>query len=290
MTKIVELLNVDKLPWHMEDKTVTESMSLKGKVAAVTGSGGPNLGRSIAHRLAGLGATVAVVDLDADGAAKVAAELRERWGVEAAPFQGDVADAASVSRFVDQIVEQFGTIDVWVNNVGLAMLPSQPPNKFSDLSPSDIDWLVGVNLKGALYCTRKVLDVMLPRRSGRIINIASESGKSWAIKRTVYSTCKAGVIGFTRALSHELAGSGVSVVAVCPGIMMGRAAEKRLRALPDDTDDPWPTVLANTMSRVSAGRASIPEEVANMVAFLSTEAGWYIQGTSISAGGGSSDG
>lgn len=289
MEKLLKAMHADRLPWHLKEQTVTDAMRLDGKVAAVTGGGGPNLGSSIADRLAGLGATVAVVDADAEAASATAHRVATRWGARTKAFSGDVADGASVRRFVPAIAEEFGTIDIWVNNVGLASLPGKAPNRFTDLSFDDIDWFVGVDLCGTLYCTRAVLDIMLPNGSGRIINIASESGKSWAVKRTVYTTCKAGVIGFTRTLSHELAGSGVSVVAVCPGIMLGRAALEHLAGLPDDSDDPAFEVLTNAVSKVSAGRASIPDEVANVVAFLATEAGSYVQGTAVSAGGGMAD-
>jgi len=289
MNKLTKALNSDALPWHQQQMAVTDLMSLKGKVAAVTAGGGPNLGSAICHRLAGLGATIAVIDLDHAAAAETAKALSQRWDVKALPYQGDVADPRSVREFVSNIANDLGGIDIWVNNVGLASLPGKPANTFQELSFEEIDWFVGVDLKGALYCSRAALDYMLPKNSGRIINIASESGKSWAVKRTVYSTCKAGVIGFTRSLSHELAGSGVSVVAVCPGIMLGRNSLNRLEQLDDSSADPAFEVLSNAISKVSAGRASIPEEVANLVAFLATEAGSYIQGTALSAGGGMAD-
>jgi len=289
MNKLTRAMNSDALPWHQQRMAVTELMSLKGQVAAVTAGGGPNLGSAICNRLAGLGATLAVIDIDYDAAAATAEAISQQWNTKAVPYQGDVADARSVRQFVSKIADDLDRIDIWVNNVGLASLPGKPANRFDELSFEEIDWFVGVDLKGALYCSRAVLDYMLPKKRGRIINIASESGKSWAVKRTVYSTCKAGVIGFTRSLSHELAGSGVSVVAVCPGIMLGRKSLDRLEALDDASADPAFEVLSNAISKVSAGRASIPEEVANLVAFLATEAGSYIQGTALSAGGGMAD-
>jgi len=289
MNKLTKAMNADALPWHQQQKAVTDLMSLKGQVAAVTAGGGPNLGSAICRRLAGLGASIAVIDLDYNAAAQTAKAVSEQWGVKALPYQGDVADAGSVRQFVSKIADDLGGIDIWVNNVGLASLPGREPNLFQELSFEEIDWFVGVDLRGALYCSRAALDYMLPKKCGRIINIASESGKSWAVRRTVYSTCKAGVIGFTRSLSHELAGTGVSVVAVCPGIMLGRNSLNRLEQLDETSTDPAFEVLTNAISKVSAGRASIPEEVANLVAFLATEAGSYIQGTALSAGGGMAD-
>src|SRR5690348_3259164 len=134
MNKLIKAMNADALPWHQEQKAVTDLMSLKGRVAAVTAGGGPNLGSAICNRLAGLGATVAVIDLDPDAAAVTAEAISKQWGVKAAPYQGDVANASSVEQFVSKIEADLGGIDIWVNNVGLANVPGKPANRFQELS------------------------------------------------------------------------------------------------------------------------------------------------------------
>lgn len=283
--ELLARLNIDQLPWEIQDVALTDSMRLDGRVAVVTGAGGVSLGRAIAHRLASLGASIAAVDLRTDGAEQTAAQIRERWGVPAIALGCDVTKPDDVQRIVDEATQQLGPIEILVNNVGLPRRPGQTSFDFASLSTDDIDWFVATNLLGTMYCTRAVLQPMLANGRGRIINIASESGKSWTFRQTAYSTSKAGVIGFTRSLAHELAGSGVSTVAVCPGIMITRETIEVLRAIPEGVPNP----IETSFQRVAAGRCSLPEEVANVVAFLASDAGRYVQGTAVSAGGGLSD-
>jgi len=279
--KLLDELGVDRLPIHIRDKSLTQLMALDGKIAVVTAGGGPSLGQAIVHRLAGLGASVAVLDLSPDAAKHVAEAAAARWNVETLSIGADITRWDDVSRAIAAIVERFGHIDIWVNNVGgiARMAP------FAEMTCSEIDFDITLNLRGALYCTRQVLDLMLPQRSGRIINISSEGGKTRNRGLSVYNSCKSGIIGFTRNLAHELKGTGVTAVAVCPGIMLTDEMIRGLGAMPEDNEHP----VAESIRHSTAGRASLPEEVANMVAFLATEAGSYIQATAVSVGGGLAD-
>lgn len=279
--KLLAELGVDRLPHHQKERRVTELMDLTGKVAAVTAGGGPSLGQAIVHRLAGLGASVAVLDRDEAAAQSVAAAAAQRWSAQTLPLAVDITSWDQVKRGTDAIVARFGPIDIWVNNVGgIARMA-----EFADFTREEIDFDVALNLKGALYCTRNVLDVMLPRKSGRIINVASEGGKTRNRGISVYNSCKSGIIGFTRNLAHELKGSGVSVVCVCPGIMLTDEVIAGLGALPEENEH----ATSESIKHSTAGRACLPEEVANMIAFLASEAGSYVEATAVSVGGGLTD-
>jgi NAD(P)-dependent dehydrogenase (short-subunit alcohol dehydrogenase family) len=277
---LIEKLGVDKLPIHQRSASVTDLMDLRGKVAAVTAGAGPILGSAIVDRLASLGASLAVLDLDLDAAERVAERTSEKWGVAAKAFQLDATSPASIETAINAVESEVGPIDIWVNNLGLsggqALFWERPLEK--------IDWIVSVTFSSMLYCSRLILPRMLERRSGRIINIASEAGKGHAVGMNVYNAAKSGVIGFTRNLAHDLKGTGVTTVAVCPGIMLTDFVIERLSkgthaGSAIETVADWP----------AAGRGSLPEEVANMVAFLATDAGSYVQATAVSVGGGLSD-
>jgi 3-oxoacyl-[acyl-carrier protein] reductase len=279
--KLLTELGVDRLPYHMRDKRVTDLMDLTGKVAVVTAGGGPSLGQAIVHRLAGLGAAVAVLDRDAAAAVAVADDAARRWGGQTLALTADVTRWDEVARAIAAIMERFGRIDIWVNNVGGIARMGQ----FAQFTRAEIDFDVGLNLKGPLYCTRQALDIMLPQGAGRIINISSEGGKTRNRGISVYNSCKSGIIGFTRNLAHELKGTGVSAVCVCPGIMLTDAIIAGLAALPDDNEH----ATSESIRHSTAGRACLPEEVANMVAFLASEAGLYVEATAVSVGGGLTD-
>ncbi|HXY91134.1 MAG TPA: SDR family oxidoreductase [Acidimicrobiia bacterium] len=276
-------LRADLLPHHVERRRVTDLMDLTGTRAVVTGGGGPGLGQAVAHRLAGLGATLVVVDLDAAAAEGVAGEVATRWGTRAIPVVADVTDWDDVHRTVSQAAERLGGIDVWVNNVG----GGGRPGAYASTTKEAIDDTVATTLLGTMYCTRAVLDVMVPQRSGRIINISSEGGKIGMRNLAVYNACKSAIIGFTRNLAHELPDHGITIVAVCPGIMLGENLVKFFRSA-DDVERVATQTRAG-FELVTIGRCSLPEEVANVVAFLASEAGAYLHGTAVSVGGGMSD-
>jgi 3-oxoacyl-[acyl-carrier protein] reductase len=279
---LVRQLGADKLPYHQRTARVTDLMSLKGKVCVVTAGAGPNLGRVNVERLAGLGADVAVLDIDLAGAEQVAAEISERWGTTCKGFRHDATSPEAARTVVGEIEAALGPIDVWVNNLGLAF----GNTLFWERSVEDIDRQIAINYAAPLYCAHAVLPGMIARGSGRIINIASEGGKTATTGLAIYNGAKSGVIGFTRNLAHELRGTGVTTVCVCPGIMLTDDVIERMRALPDSDRV---HSIAEAIGNVAAGRGSLPEEVANMVAFLATEAGAYVQATAVSVGGGLSD-
>lgn len=280
--ELVKRLALDSLP-DLTGRRVGELADLTGRVAAVTGGGGRILGGPTVDRLASQGATVAVIDHNEKAAQRSAEEARIRWGVEARPFIGDVSNWEDCHRLVSEISSAFGRLDVWVNNVGGAGYHG----KFIEMDEPEIRKVLERNLVSATYCCHAAARRMVDQGSGRIINVASEGGKIALDNIVFYNACKSAVIGLTRNLARELRGQGVRVVAVCPGIMAGPDAVRSMREL-DDSGSRAQTLL-QSISRTSMTRASVPEEVANVIAFLASDAATYINGTAVSVGGGLAD-
>jgi 3-oxoacyl-[acyl-carrier protein] reductase len=277
---LVDRLGFDRLPEAIKSQSVSELMNLEGRVAFVTGGGGEGLGHAIVHRLASQGATVAVVDVDASNAAKVAAEAHERWGAPASAVQCDVTDWKSVTAAVGRCIEDLGALDILVNNVG----GGGPVGYFEDNSIADIEAGVQLNLLSQLYCCKAALEYMIPKRSGAIVNISSDGGKTGMPGIAVYNACKSAIIGFTKNLAFEISTYGIRVNCVCPGIMLVPAMAEMLKPIP--ADDPILAPFEFSLRRVPLSRGCLPEEVANVVAFVASDAASYVQGAAYSAGGG----
>ena len=225
--EIVARFGLDRLPLHQRGAGLADLLDLTGRTAVVTGGSGASLGQAISKRLARLGATVAVVEVADDQANAVVAEIDAADDGAAFAVHGDVADWDGIHRALESVHERTGRIDVLVNNAGGALRLHGP---LMDAAPADIRRVVDVNLLGTIFATRAALEHMVPAGSGRIINIASEGGKIGMPNLAVYNACKAGVIGFTRNIVHEVSAHGISAVAVCPGIMVGPYTLDRFRS------------------------------------------------------------
>jgi 3-oxoacyl-[acyl-carrier protein] reductase len=287
---VVDAYHLDRLPFDRPLRSTADLLRLDGQVALVTGGGGSGLGNAICHRLAEQGAAVAVMDVDEAVASAAADELHATWDVETAAVVGNVADWDSAFDAVGQATDRLGPIDLLVNNAGGSGSIGASGDRvtrhftFTAMDRRDIEITVGVNLLGVIHMTRAVLDVMIPRGRGRILNIASEGAKVGGPDVPVYSGCKAAVVALTRNLAHELGPQGITIAAVCPAIMV---SDRLLRGGTLSPDLAGP--LGWSFKRTTIGRVSMPDEVASMVAFLASEAGSYVHGTAISVGGGFSD-
>ncbi|HWE70722.1 MAG TPA: SDR family NAD(P)-dependent oxidoreductase [Acidimicrobiales bacterium] len=279
---VVERFGLDRLPFAQRGSSLHDLIDLGGIRAVVTGGGGESLGQAICSRLAGLGARVAVLGTTASRTKAVAGRITAAGG-EAFSVVADVTDWDGIHTAMDGVAQRLGGIDLLVNNAGGSLRTHGP---FVGLSNQDIDRVIAVNLSGVLYSIRAALTHMIPAGAGRVINVASEGGKTGMRNLAVYNASKAGALGATRNLAHELPEYGVSIVAVCPGIMVGPYTIERFRDL---DGRPGARTIDETMNRISLGRVSLPEEVANMVAFLASPAGAYVHGTAVSVGGGISD-
>jgi 3-oxoacyl-[acyl-carrier protein] reductase len=193
-------------------------MKLKDKIVLITG-GGSGLGREMGLVFAREGATVAVNDIRPESAQNVATEI-ERLGGRARPFVADVSSSAAVKKMFSDFLSAFGTIDVLVNNAGIGR--TRDTTEISGLQDlSDEDWhkMLATHLDSTFYCSREALKVMIPKRSGRIINLGSIAGTTGLPGAVAYSAAKGGIISFTKALAREVVPQGILVNCIAPGFI-----------------------------------------------------------------------
>ena len=243
---------------------------LTGRVGLVTGAG-RGMGRASAERIAADGARVVVNDLDETRAAEVADRLVSE-GAEAIGVAADVSDAADVSRLVDTAREAFGDVDILVNNAGVLRRTG-----ILDLGEDEWNLVLDVNLKGTYLCTRAVLPAMKAAGWGRVVNISSSAGRSVStLGGPHYTTAKAAVLGFTRAVAREMAPFGITLNAVCPGLVNTEMVNEVITAAQTQAyADSFPIK-----------RLAEPQEVAELVAFLASDRAAYITGASLDINGG----
>lgn len=244
-------------------------MTLQGQAAIVTG-GSRGLGRAIALRLAAEGAAVVVnYARRADDAAAVVKEIQSQGG-RAVAVQADVADANGAERLVQAALDQFGRLDIIVNNAGITR-----DQLLLRMKEEDWDAVLDTNLKGVFHCTKAALRPLIRQRSGRIINISSVVGLVGNAGQANYAAAKAGLIGFTKAVAREVASRGITVNAVCPGYF----DTEMTQALPAD-------VQAAHQANIPLGRFGDQAELAAVIAFLAGPGAGYITGQAIAVDGG----
>jgi 3-oxoacyl-[acyl-carrier protein] reductase len=226
-------------------------MTRTAGTAIVTGAGS-GIGRAIALRLAADGYKVMVNDFRAAAASAVAAEIGE--GTRS--VGGDVSDAGDVAAMVAQTVAAFGAVTHLVNCAGHVHQA-----RFQNLTVEDFDRMIAVHLRGTFLCTRAVIDGMLARKSGAIVNVASQLGQIGGVELVHYSAAKAGIIGMTKSLAREVSAQGIRVNAVAPGPIN----TPLVRSLSQD----WQRAKA---AELPLGRFGEPEEVAEAVSFLCSPA------------------
>ena len=259
---------------------MTAELTLRGRTAIVTGAGS-GIGAAIALELAAAGAHVVVQDLRLDSARETVDAIRAAGG-SADASEGDVTSPDSIKRTVDQALAQSGTIDILVNNAGLqyvAPIDDYPLDKWQQL--------IGVLLTGPFLFTQAVLPAMRARKWGRIINIASINGKRGDAGKAAYCSAKHGVIGLTRTAALETAADGITVNAVCPGLVdtpliRGQIDDlaKVLNMAPDEV------LEKHFLARTPTGRAIEPREVASLVRYLASDKAASITGQAINVSGG----
>jgi NAD(P)-dependent dehydrogenase (short-subunit alcohol dehydrogenase family) len=258
-------------------------MDFAGKVALITG-GGNGIGRAAALAFAGRGAKVVVVDRDHASGEGTAGSIRQQGG-DARFVAADVTRSADVQAYVKAALDAYGRIDCFFNNAGIEG-KVQPT---ADYDEAVFDAVMNVNVKGVFLGLRHVLPVMLRQKSGTVVNTASVAGLVGTPGMSAYVASKHAVIGLTKTVSGEVARHGIRVNAVCPGPVdtrMIHALEAQL-----SPDDP---AIANQRYQASlpTGRYTTPEEIANVVLFLSSDlsgnvtgAQWVVDGGRTATGG-----
>ena len=242
------------------------------RVALVTG-GARGIGEAICRRLAADGWSVAIADLDAEAAAATAASISAAAGVAALGYGVDIADLDAVDRLVAAVEADLGPVEGLVNNAGTDVI-----KQFVDSTTDEWDRIIAVNLRGTIGCCRAVLDAMIERGSGRIVNIASDAGRVGSSGEAVYSATKGGVIAFSKTLARETARHGIRVNCVCPGptetALLGDLAE-------------YSQKLYDALARaIPLGRTAEPDDIAPAIAFLLSDDAGYITGQTLSVSGG----
>ena len=244
-------------------------MDLKGKVAVVTG-GYSGIGRAVCVKLASLGADIAIVGIGREEDKQESVKAVSDLGVKVEAYDCDVSNFEAGDEVVKKIIEDFSKIDILVNNAGITR-----DKLMLNMTEAEFDAVIAVNLKGAFNMTKHVYKPFMLQRSGRIVNLASIVGINGNAGQANYCASKAGVIGLTKAVAKELAARGVTVNAVAPGYI----DTPMTQALSDKVKD-------EIASQIPMKRRGLPEDVANVIAFLCSDYASYVTGEVIRVDGG----
>jgi 3-oxoacyl-[acyl-carrier protein] reductase len=238
---------------------------LADRVALVTGAA-QGIGLSIARQLAACGAVVVLGDVDADKAQEAAKSI----GGRALGVAMNVTRGAEVSAAVKRVMTEFGRLDVLVNNAGITR-----DGLLIRMKEEDWDRVIDVNLKGTFHCTKAALGVMVKQRRGRVISIASIVGVMGNAGQANYAASKAAIIGFTKSIAREYANRAITANVVAPGFIKTAMTDQ----LPDD-------VQTKLKEQIPLGRLGTPEDIAQAVAFLASDAAAYVTGQVLHVNGG----
>lgn len=257
-------------------------LNLAGKTAIVTG-GGSNIGRGIVLAFAMENSNVVVADIDEDQGKRVAEEANALGG-KAIAVKTDVTDFDSVTAMVKVTAKHFKGVEILINNVGGAARLQT----FLEKPRAKWEKEINRNLWAVLNCTKAVVDHMVEQRCGRIVNISSEAGRTRSEKVSVYAACKGGVITFTKALAQELGRYSINVNVVCPGLITPESPEHigELSMWKGQTGQSLREYYEAELKSIPLGRVGKPNDIANAVIFLASDAASYITGQTLSVNGG----
>jgi len=241
---------------------------IEKKIALITGAA-RGIGRAIAEKFAGEGADLALCDLNCDWLQDALEACRAK-GVKANGYAADVSKAADAQKTADAVMNDFGRLDILVNNAGITR-----DGFLLRMSEEDWDAVLDINLKGTFLLTKAAAKIMLKQRSGAIVNLASIIGLIGNAGQCNYAASKAGVIALTKSAARELASRSIRVNAVAPGFITTKMTEK----IPED-------IRKKMLEAIPLERFGMPDDIAEAVLFLASDAAAYITGQVISVNGG----
>jgi 3-oxoacyl-[acyl-carrier protein] reductase len=250
-------------------------MKLKDKVVLITG-GGSGLGRETGLTFAREGATIGVNDIRPESAQNVATEI-QRAGGRAQPFVADVSNSAAVRKMFQEFLAAFGTIDVLVNNAGIGRTRDNLDVALGAQDLTDDDWhkMIATHLDSTFYCSREALKTMIPKRSGRIINLGSIAGTTGLAFASHYCAAKGAIISFTKSLAREVVGQGILVNCIAPGFI-----DTPMTA-------PIPDELRRQICAITPiGRFGEPADIAAAALYLASDDSKFMVGQVLSPNGG----
>ncbi|MFC5301319.1 acetoacetyl-CoA reductase [Azospira restricta] len=240
------------------------------RVALVTGGMG-GLGEAVCIKLAALGYKVVTTHSPGNAQAKQWLTGMNAMGYGFMAYPCDVADFESCKACVDKVTKEVGPVDVLVNNAGITR-----DMTFKKMTKADWDAVIGTNLDSVFNMTKQVMDGMVERKWGRVINVSSVNGQKGAFGQTNYSAAKAGMHGFTKALALEVAKAGVTVNTISPGYI----GTKMVMAIPQEI------LESKILPQIPVARLGKPEEIAGLVAYLASDEAAFVTGANISINGG----
>ena len=249
-------------------KSIFTDDMLSGKTAIVTGAS-RGIGAAITHRLCEVGANVTVCSRSTESVSKIEADLKEK-GYTVNAMAADVSQKTDVEALVEETITQYSQIDILVNNAGITR-----DMFLMRLKDEDWDAVLQTNLTGTMYCSREVLRPMIRQKSGRIVNISSVIGLMGNAGQASYAAAKAGIIGLTKTIAKEVGTRGITVNAIAPGFISTDMTAK----IPEDLQN-------KILELIPLQNFGIPEDIADAVCFLASDAARYITGQTIQVDGG----
>ncbi|MFW6119810.1 MAG: SDR family oxidoreductase [Petrotogales bacterium] len=255
-------------------------LGIKNRVAIVTGSS-QGIGRGIAYGLAKEGANITICARNVKKIKETAKEIEHLTKTKILPVQTDLRNKDDIKALVKKTVETFGHIDILINNTG-----GPPPMLFLETSGKDWQEAVNLLLMSIINCCYEVIPHMKKQKWGRIINMTSFAAKQPAERLVLSNAIRAGILGLTKTLSNELAEYNILVNAVCPGWTFTKRVERLARSTAEKKGKNYKTIIAEWADNIPLGRLAQPEEIANLVVFLSSERASYITGTVTQVDGG----
>ena len=257
-------------------------MRLEGKVSVITGAGG-GIGRATALRLAEEGSDVALADVNPALMAETAAVVRHKTGRRVAEVPVDVTQVAQLEAMVERVVAELGQVDVLVNNAGVQHIAP-----FVEISEADYDRILAINLKAVFFGMQAAARVMMPRRSGKIVNLSSTAARVPVPNCMTYGAAKMGVISLTQSAAIALAPYNINVNAVCPGFVSTLMAEEIGRGYMKHFGISKEQRIEQQIQGAPFKRLQQPEDIAAAIAFLASDDAREITGVTLNVNGGMS--